>query len=193
VVLLGQISSTGTQRQSKVHVGKNSGTRRQQKLKKIREKHRDMSSGPTQFNAARKRYVKEWEITSTFFQREGHYAWMASQVSGNERVLEIGCGIGFSTLAKANAGHCVVVVEENPRFIDSAKSLLEQNGFTVSVSKRGLVSPATDDAHYSIAYSVRICDHDIAGEGNCCALRNSKCFAVPAHDRDGTAASSNEI
>jgi hypothetical protein len=134
-------------------MGQNSKNRRQNKLSKSKSKIKSTNAVAARLDQARKRYVNEWNITSTFFQEEGHYVWMGSKVDGFDRILEVGCGSGYSTLSLLKAGHRVVTIEENPRFIDRTRDLLQQNGFSVEVSKRGLILPAKDADHYAIAYS----------------------------------------
>jgi SAM-dependent methyltransferase len=144
-------------------MGRNSGKRRKEKKsrKAVEQRLQFLSPAITRLESARRRYVREWQITSTFFEQEGHYAWMASQVAGFLRILEIGCGNGLSTLALLKSGHKTVSIEENPRFMDETKRLLEMNSFTVSVAKRGSVIPARRADSYSIVYSqVAVSDAD---------------------------------
>lgn len=54
--------------------------------------------------------VVRWTDEGERHWRAGDYAWMAAQV-GPRRVLEIGCGAGFGTLALVKAGASVLSLE----------------------------------------------------------------------------------
>lgn len=100
----------------------------------------------------RKKYIPEWNITSSFFDEQGYYTWMSNQVSGYEHILEIGCGVGYSTLALLKNGHSVTSIEENPECIDATKLLLEKNGFSVKTIKRGIPLERSPE-RYEIIYN----------------------------------------
>lgn len=55
--------------------------------------------------------------------RAGDYRWMAEYAKG-ERVLEVGCGAGYSTLALAQAADSVLVLEPNAQCRAHAQRLL---------------------------------------------------------------------
>jgi len=73
-----------------------------------------------------------WQQESEKHWRAGDYAWMASHVRGR-RVLEIGCGAGFGTLALAQAGCPVLVVEPDPACLDAATRRLAEAGLAAGV------------------------------------------------------------
>ena len=55
-------------------------------------------------------FLAYWQEEGDSYVRHGDYDWMAAQVPG-ERVLEIGCGPGFSTVALAMRGLAVLTLE----------------------------------------------------------------------------------
>ena len=55
-------------------------------------------------------FLGYWENEGAAYVRHGDYDWMASLVPG-KRVLEIGCGLGFGTLALASRGLAVLAVD----------------------------------------------------------------------------------
>lgn len=132
-------------------MSKNSKNRREQKKKKAASKRNSLPQVLRNLQGNRKRYIKEWDVTSSFFQDEGHYQWMSSKVSNYLRVLEIGCGVGWSTLALLQDGHKVVSIDENPSCLSEAKRLLEEKGFSVICIERGKAS-ARGKNNYSIKY-----------------------------------------
>lgn len=89
-----------------------------------------------QLHRFRKAYLKSWGVNSEGHLAQGHYAWMAERVKGFPRTLEIGCGIGHSTLTLLQQGHTVVCVEENPECIAATRKRLVDEGFLVAVIAR---------------------------------------------------------
>jgi SAM-dependent methyltransferase len=55
-------------------------------------------------------FMAYWEAEGQAYVRRGDYDWMAAQVPGR-RVLEIGCGVGFSTAALLRRGLAVLAVD----------------------------------------------------------------------------------
>ena len=55
-------------------------------------------------------FMAYWEAEGQAYVRRGDYDWMAAQVPG-QRVLEIGCGVGFSTAALLRRGLAVLAVD----------------------------------------------------------------------------------
>jgi len=55
-------------------------------------------------------FIGYWEAEGQHYVRRGDYEWMASLVPG-QRVLEIGCGVGFATQALAVRGLKVLAVD----------------------------------------------------------------------------------
>lgn len=51
-------------------------------------------------------YIKRWKKNTKQHFKDGDYEWVASLVekSGAKRIIEIGCSVGYSTLALANRG-----------------------------------------------------------------------------------------
>ena len=43
-------------------------------------------------------YADEWNVSSQYFYKNEYYNWMADNITGHKKVLEIGCGTGYSTL-----------------------------------------------------------------------------------------------
>ncbi|WP_367599360.1 methyltransferase domain-containing protein [Pseudomonas fulva] len=105
-----------------------------------------------QLNRLRKAYIKSWGINSEGHLAQGHYTWMAERVKGFPRTLEIGCGVGYSTLALLQQGHTVVCVEENPQCIAATRQRLVDEGFCVEVISRE-TPVSLDENAYRLIYS----------------------------------------
>ena len=58
---------------------------------------------------AQKDYINRWKKNAEQHFKDGDYDWVASLVekSGAQRILEIGCGVGYSTLAPCRTFHPV--------------------------------------------------------------------------------------
>ncbi|MBI6923705.1 class I SAM-dependent methyltransferase [Pseudomonas putida] len=105
-----------------------------------------------QLNRLRKAYIRSWGINSEGHLAQGHYTWMAERVKGFPRTLEIGCGVGYSTLALLQQGHTVVCVEENPQCIAATRQRLVDEGFCVEVIARE-TPVSLDENAYRLIYS----------------------------------------
>ncbi|HJW26618.1 MAG TPA: hypothetical protein VJ576_17105 [Rhodocyclaceae bacterium] len=55
-------------------------------------------------------FIDYWQHEGESYAKRGDYDWMASLIPG-KRVLEIGCGVGFGTLALARRGLAVLAVD----------------------------------------------------------------------------------
>lgn len=74
-------------------------------------------------------YTLQWDVSAEYFYNKGYYSWMIEQISSYNKIVEIGCGTGYSSLALAKAGKRVVSIEKNTECIKKAKELLKQFNF----------------------------------------------------------------
>jgi len=65
-------------------------------------------------------FIGYWESEGAAYVKHGDYDWMAAQVPGR-RILEIGCGVGFSTRALAARGLTVLVIDALAECIDATR------------------------------------------------------------------------
>lgn len=79
-------------------------------------------------------YADKWQSNSKFFFDNGYYGQMAEIVKSYKTVLELGCGVGYSTLSLVNDGHKVISVEKNHECILMAKDLIKENGCETEVN-----------------------------------------------------------
>lgn len=101
----------------------------------------------------RKDYVKSWEIDSLHFYNLGYYNWMLDNIPKSNIILEIGCGVGFSTLAMLKKGSKVVSIEENIYCVKATVQLLIDNGFKVCIINQREQLKAHSKYQYSIDYN----------------------------------------
>ena len=63
---------------------------------------------------SKKMYSKEWGFTSEFYHKNNYYSMLASKLpNGTDRLVEIGSGLGFSTLALSDRANQIISIDEN--------------------------------------------------------------------------------
>src|ERR1017187_8558922 len=82
-----------------------------------------MTSNP--LKEARESYSYEWEMTSNFFQNNGYYDWCAINIDEYSKVLEIGIGIGNSSVSLFKRKCKITGIEENCYNINKTITLLK--------------------------------------------------------------------
>ena len=65
-------------------------------------------------------FMAYWEAEGLAYVRRGDYDWMAALVPG-KRVLEIGCGVGFSTAALLRRGLAVLAVDSLAECLEATR------------------------------------------------------------------------
>lgn len=68
-------------------------------------------------------YADEWNVSSQYFYKNEYYNWMADNITGHKKVLEIGCGTGYSTLALLEKGFDVTAIEKMKNAFERLNSL----------------------------------------------------------------------
>ena len=66
-------------------------------------------------------FLAYWQREGEIYARSGDYDWMAAQVDG-QRILEVGCGMGFGTEALLRRGGCVLAVDALSECLQTAQS-----------------------------------------------------------------------
>jgi SAM-dependent methyltransferase len=97
-------------------------------------------------------FLGYWEAEGQTYVRRGDYEWMASLVPG-KRVLEIGCGHGFSTQALAKRGLAVLSIESleeclalaRPRVAGSDVSLMRADVSALTNAQRAAIEAFAPD------------------------------------------------
>lgn len=104
-------------------------------------------------NESRHENAITWfEGDSKYFRDNGYYSWMCNFVEGYTRVLEIGVGSGYSTMALVNSGHQVISIDENPECLEIAYQNLKKSGINCSCIHRGNIKPMHSIHGYGIEY-----------------------------------------
>lgn len=76
-------------------------------------------------------YALQWESSSKHFYINQYYDELVSKLSNIKIVLEIGCGVGYSTLSLLKQGHKVIAIDKNEECIKKAQQIVLENGFLV--------------------------------------------------------------
>ena len=101
-------------------------------------------------------YTYDWSRDSAYFSQKGYYQWMAKQLEKYfipKLVLDIGCGTGEGILALIKQFSCnIIAIEENKHCINSAKTLLENQGISVKVIERMVFLPQLDNRENPFSY-----------------------------------------
>lgn len=81
-------------------------------------------------------YINCWECNAKQHFLSMDYDWIASLIKelGVKNVFEIGCGVGYSTLALVNAGLKVISVDSIPYAIEITKKRLESFDVLVDIN-----------------------------------------------------------
>lgn len=93
-------------------------------------------------------FIDYWEAEGAAYAKRGDYDWMASLVPGR-RVLEIGCGVGFGTVALAKRGLAVLAIDNLPCCLDATRTKLLGGGLEATLIEAEATS-LTPEAHSAI-------------------------------------------
>jgi hypothetical protein len=77
-------------------------------------------------------YAEQWHAEANALNARGDYRWMASQLGGSSVVLEVGCGIGLSTMALTQCGKAVIAIERNEHLAAATLRKLSDKGIAVA-------------------------------------------------------------
>jgi SAM-dependent methyltransferase len=92
-------------------------------------------------------FMAYWEAEGQAYVRRGDYDWMASLVPGR-RVLEIGCGVGFSSAALIAKGLAVLAIDSLPECLAVTRERCADGELTLMQAE---VSNLSDEQKADIA------------------------------------------
>jgi SAM-dependent methyltransferase len=101
-------------------------------------------------------FIGYWQNEGEAYARRGDYDWMASLIPG-KRILEVGCGVGFGTVALARRGLAVLAIDSLTECLEACRerlrdipeadvTLLEAEVTTLTGAARGAIEAFAPDA-----------------------------------------------
>jgi hypothetical protein len=97
-------------------------------------------------------YVSKWSANAAAYVDGGEYAWLAAQIGGYARVLEIGVGAGHSTATLVTHGHSVLGIDLNPQCLTETYDRLRSSGTPVIIHRRRVERQIDSEGHYREEY-----------------------------------------
>lgn len=84
-------------------------------------------------------FMAYWEAEGQAYVRRGDYDWMAALLPG-ERVVEIGCGVGYSTAALVARGRAVLALDSLPECLAATRARVPADGLTLMQAELSALS-----------------------------------------------------
>ena len=76
-------------------------------------------------------YINNWAINAKQHFEDGDYEWVCEQIRPYKRVIEIGCGAGYSTLAFLLNDFDVFALDFSADALSATKALIMSNGYDI--------------------------------------------------------------
>lgn len=93
----------------------------------------------TSLKAAEEDYILRWNANAKQHFDDGDYEWICDLINKDltlhsyHRILEIGCGAGYSTLAFALRDFSIIAIDVNEAAINCTKDLLEEHDYNTRI------------------------------------------------------------
>lgn len=78
-------------------------------------------------------YAEKFKNTSMAIYENGLYSWMSNCIADSKYVLEIGTGVGYSTLSMVENKHKVMGIDRNQLCLNQSIDLLESHGYRAKI------------------------------------------------------------
>ena len=101
---------------------------------------------------SRESYANQWNFTSEFYNNKGYYEIFSAWVPSKSKILEIGCGSGYSTLELLKNSEFIHSIEENTEYIKMASELLKTNYIDHQSILRGETLEDRNTLNYKTSY-----------------------------------------
>ena len=75
-------------------------------------------------------YIHSWSLNAKQHFEDGDYDWICDKLSNYKKILEIGCGAGYSTRTFLRRGFDVIATDLNPFAIEETKHLVLESSCT---------------------------------------------------------------
>ena len=97
-------------------------------------------------------YEDEWNYTSEFYHENGYYDILSNRFENGLRILEIGCGAGYSTISLSKKAKNLISIDENSYCINSTFKRLSELKIDASKNIRGEISADNNLSSYKMNY-----------------------------------------
>ncbi len=84
-------------------------------------------------------FMAYWEAEGQAYVRRGDYDWMAGLLPG-KRVLEVGCGVGYSTAALVARGLAVLALDSLPECLAATRARVQGDGLALMQAELSALS-----------------------------------------------------
>ena len=97
---------------------------------------------------AEKDYISRWRANAKQHFDDGDYNWVCDLIKNPpyHRILEIGCGAGYSTLNFLQKNFDVISIDSNHEAVECTKRLLKDYGYSAEVTMADDEKPMNADA-----------------------------------------------
>lgn len=102
---------------------------------------------------SKKSYEDEWNFTSEFYHENGYYEILSNRFENGLRILEIGCGTGYSTISLSKKAKSIISIDENSYCINSTFEKLDRLKLDVSKTIRGKIIADNNSSSYKMQYA----------------------------------------
>ena len=97
-------------------------------------------------------YEDEWNYTSEFYHKKGYYDILSNRFENGLRILEIGCGAGYSTISLSKKAEKLISIDENSYCINSTFKRLNKLKIDASKNIRGEIIADNYSSSYIMDY-----------------------------------------
>ena len=101
-------------------------------------------------------FLAYWESEGQAYVKRGDYDWMAALVPG-QRVLEIGCGLGFGTQALVKRGLAVLTLDSLPECLEATRHRLGDSSAILLQAEITALRPEQEQALADFAPDSIVC------------------------------------
>ena len=97
-------------------------------------------------------YEDEWNYTSEFYHKKGYYDILSNRFENGLRILEIGCGAGYSAISLSKKAEKLISIDENSYCINSTFKRLNKLKIDASKNIRGEIIADNYSSSYIMDY-----------------------------------------
>lgn len=97
--------------------------------------------------------VQHWGFMETF------YGELMKAVPASGRLLDVGCGMGFTDLYLSSAGYQVTGIDNDPRIVERARAFGARMGIDVNFKVGDAFDLSREQCTFDLAFSIGVLEH----------------------------------